>query len=210
MYVHLLHLSEVVGVSMYLFCWTGVRVDGFVTVVGWRTVAAPIGFLAVAVSAYSLSLSLISWYPSVTSRNTFVRCYHLTLCIYIHSSASVNYVPSKNYHSSFRRVLYFCIIYYALYSFQNDIYTFQIISCKYAVLAIWNLIFDSFSDILLARCHLGLLFSIEATATYFAVRNYWRGFYSAAFGTITFRLLAIWFHEEGNWVVFSIGLILTN
>ena len=44
----------------------------------------------------------------------------------------------------------------------------------------------------------GLLFSIEATAAYFAVRNYWRGFYAAACGTISFRLLAIWFHEEGE------------
>jgi hypothetical protein len=43
----------------------------------------------------------------------------------------------------------------------------------------------------------GVLFSIEVTATYFAVRNYWRGFYSAVCGAIMFRFLAIWFHDEG-------------
>lgn len=42
----------------------------------------------------------------------------------------------------------------------------------------------------------GVLFSIEATATYFAVRNYWRGFYSAICGAIMFRLLALWFRSE--------------
>ena len=43
----------------------------------------------------------------------------------------------------------------------------------------------------------GVLFSIEVTATYFAVRNYWRGFYSAVIGALVFRLLAIWFKNEG-------------
>ncbi|ELU02185.1 hypothetical protein CAPTEDRAFT_218810 [Capitella teleta] len=42
----------------------------------------------------------------------------------------------------------------------------------------------------------GVLFSIEVTATYFAVRNYWRGFYSAVCGAFVFRLLAIWFKDE--------------
>jgi chloride channel 2 len=44
----------------------------------------------------------------------------------------------------------------------------------------------------------GVLFSIEVTATYFAVRNYWRGFYSAVCGAFVFRLLAIWFQDEGK------------
>ena len=43
----------------------------------------------------------------------------------------------------------------------------------------------------------GVLFSIEVTATYFAVRNYWRGFYSAVCGAMVFRLLAVWFRNEG-------------
>ena len=43
-----------------------------------------------------------------------------------------------------------------------------------------------------------MLFSIEVTATYFAVRNYWRGFYSAVCGAFMFRLLAIWFKKEGE------------
>ncbi|XP_041377923.1 chloride channel protein 2-like [Gigantopelta aegis] len=42
----------------------------------------------------------------------------------------------------------------------------------------------------------GVLFSIEVTATYFAVRNYWRGFFSAVCGALVFRLLALWFKDE--------------
>ena len=44
----------------------------------------------------------------------------------------------------------------------------------------------------------GVLFSIEVTATYFAVQNYWRGFYSAVCGAFVFRLLAILLKDEGN------------
>merc|ERR1719309_1361276 len=43
----------------------------------------------------------------------------------------------------------------------------------------------------------GVLFSIEVTSVYFAVRNYWRGFFSAVCGAVIFRLLSVWF-EEGN------------
>ncbi|CAH1239888.1 CLCN2 [Branchiostoma lanceolatum] len=42
----------------------------------------------------------------------------------------------------------------------------------------------------------GVLFSIEVTSTYFAVRNYWRGFFSAVCGAFIFRLLAVWNREE--------------
>eukprot|EP00050_Salpingoeca_kvevrii_P002556 m.196977 g.196977 ORF g.196977 m.196977 type:complete len:525 (-) comp10638_c0_seq1:1089-2663(-) len=35
----------------------------------------------------------------------------------------------------------------------------------------------------------GVLFSIEVTSTYFAVRNYWRGFYASVIGALVFRLL---------------------
>ncbi|KAK2168076.1 hypothetical protein NP493_1244g00035 [Ridgeia piscesae] len=42
----------------------------------------------------------------------------------------------------------------------------------------------------------GVLFSIEVTASYFAVRNYWRGFYSAVCGALVFRILAIIFKRE--------------
>ncbi|CAJ0939119.1 unnamed protein product, partial [Mesorhabditis belari] len=37
--------------------------------------------------------------------------------------------------------------------------------------------------------HNSVLFSIEVTTTYFSVRNYWRGFFGACCGAITFRLL---------------------
>ena len=43
---------------------------------------------------------------------------------------------------------------------------------------------------------LGVLFSIEVTATYFAVRNYWRGFYGAVCGAFLFQLAAVWFKDE--------------
>ena len=43
----------------------------------------------------------------------------------------------------------------------------------------------------------GVLFSIEVTSVYFAIRNYWRGFFSAVFGALMFRLLAYWFTKEG-------------
>jgi chloride channel 2 len=41
----------------------------------------------------------------------------------------------------------------------------------------------------------GVLFSIEVTTTYFAVRNYWRGFFGAVCGATFFRLLAVWFQK---------------
>ncbi|XP_043199053.1 chloride channel protein 2-like [Amphibalanus amphitrite] len=42
----------------------------------------------------------------------------------------------------------------------------------------------------------GVLFSIEVTSVYFAVRNYWRGFFAAVCGAMVFRLLAVWFEDE--------------
>ncbi|KAK9407904.1 chloride channel protein 1 [Crotalus adamanteus] len=38
----------------------------------------------------------------------------------------------------------------------------------------------------------GVLFSIEVTSTYFAVRNYWRGFFAATFSAFAFRVFAVW------------------
>ncbi|XP_069038884.1 chloride channel protein 1 isoform X1 [Lepisosteus oculatus] len=38
----------------------------------------------------------------------------------------------------------------------------------------------------------GVLFSIEVTSTYFAVRNYWRGYFAATFSAFIFRVLAVW------------------
>ncbi|XP_046643133.1 chloride channel protein 2-like [Daphnia pulicaria] len=42
----------------------------------------------------------------------------------------------------------------------------------------------------------GVLFSIEVTSVYFAIRNYWRGFFSAVFSALMFRLLAYWSNSE--------------
>uniref|UniRef100_A0A3P8WIN2 Chloride voltage-gated channel 2 n=1 Tax=Cynoglossus semilaevis TaxID=244447 RepID=A0A3P8WIN2_CYNSE len=42
----------------------------------------------------------------------------------------------------------------------------------------------------------GVLFSIEVTSTFFAVRDYWRGFFAATFSAFIFRVLAVWNQEE--------------
>ncbi|XP_035225606.1 chloride channel protein 2-like [Stegodyphus dumicola] len=42
----------------------------------------------------------------------------------------------------------------------------------------------------------GILFSIEVTSVFFAVRNYWRGFFAACCGAVVYRLLAVWFEDE--------------
>lgn len=41
----------------------------------------------------------------------------------------------------------------------------------------------------------GVLMSIEVTTAYFAVRNYWRGFFAAVSGATVFRLLAVLFDK---------------
>ncbi|XP_009868031.1 PREDICTED: chloride channel protein 2, partial [Apaloderma vittatum] len=43
-----------------------------------------------------------------------------------------------------------------------------------------------------------VLFSIEVTSTFFAVRNYWRGFFAATFSAFIFRVLAVWNKDEGR------------
>lgn len=45
---------------------------------------------------------------------------------------------------------------------------------------------------------LGVLFSIEVTSTYFAVRNYWRGFFAATFSAFVFRVFAVWNKDAGR------------
>lgn len=44
----------------------------------------------------------------------------------------------------------------------------------------------------------GVLFSIEVTSTYFAVRNYWRGFFASICSAFVFRFLAYWVTNEGK------------
>ena len=44
----------------------------------------------------------------------------------------------------------------------------------------------------------GVLFSIEVTSTYFAVRNYWRGFFGAVCGAFLFRLAAVGLGDEAT------------
>lgn len=45
---------------------------------------------------------------------------------------------------------------------------------------------------------IGVLFSIEVTSTYFAVRNYWRGFFAATFSAFVFRVFAVWNKDAGR------------
>ncbi|CAL4058758.1 unnamed protein product, partial [Meganyctiphanes norvegica] len=63
------------------------------------------------------------------------------------------------------------------------------------------------TDLLAAACTMGVavcyaapiggvLFSIEVTTVYFAVRNYWRGFFAAVVGAMFYRLMSVWFLEE--------------
>lgn len=47
--------------------------------------------------------------------------------------------------------------------------------------------------------HAGVLFSIEVTTVYFAVRNYWRAFFASVCGATVFRLLAVWFNKAGQY-----------
>ncbi|NXE99554.1 CLCKB protein, partial [Menura novaehollandiae] len=44
----------------------------------------------------------------------------------------------------------------------------------------------------------GVLFSIEVMSPYFAVRDYWRGFFAATCCAFTFRLLAVFNSEQGK------------
>nr|CAB3231546.1 chloride channel protein 2-like [Phallusia mammillata] len=71
-------------------------------------------------------------------------------------------------------------------SFENDSRQYEILAAACAVGVACNF----------AAPIGGVLFSIEVTATYFAVRNYWRGFFSAVCGALAFRLLAVWNEEE--------------
>ncbi|KAK5638942.1 hypothetical protein RI129_013237 [Pyrocoelia pectoralis] len=48
----------------------------------------------------------------------------------------------------------------------------------------------------------GVLFSIEVTTVYFAVRNYWRAFFAAVCGATVFRLLSVWFEQAATVTAF--------
>lgn len=52
----------------------------------------------------------------------------------------------------------------------------------------------------------GVLFSVEVTTDFFAIRNYWRGFFSACCAATVWRLFAVWFRKEG--LIFHFVLFL--
>lgn len=45
----------------------------------------------------------------------------------------------------------------------------------------------------------GVLFSVEVMSSHFALKHYLPCFFSAACGALTFRLLAVWSGDGGNW-----------
>lgn len=50
----------------------------------------------------------------------------------------------------------------------------------------------------------GVLFSIEVTSTYFAVRNYWRGYFAATFSAFIFRVLSVFNKDAGmDWNIYQ-------
>lgn len=54
----------------------------------------------------------------------------------------------------------------------------------------------SFSQTQIYSNQTGVLYSIEATSTYFAVRNYWRAFFAAVCTAVVFRLHSVWSMES--------------
>lgn len=53
----------------------------------------------------------------------------------------------------------------------------------------------------------GVLFSVEVTSVYFAVRNYWRGFFAASCAGCVWRLTAVFFSQEGkHWKILNYRL----
>lgn len=78
-------------------------------------------------------------------------------------------------------IIFFCLELIAIILVYHDIKCFEIISDQH--------------------CSKGVLFSIEVTTVYFAIRNYWRGFFTAVCGATVFRLLAVWFQKEGTYKI---------
>lgn len=71
-----------------------------------------------------------------------------------------------------------------------------------ACLQMWNSALFSFPASLIAdslpRSPPGVLFSIEVTSTYFAVRNYWRGYFAATFSAFIFRVFSVFNKDAGT------------
>lgn len=42
----------------------------------------------------------------------------------------------------------------------------------------------------------GVLFSVEVTTDFFAVRDYWRGFFAACCAATVWRLFTVWFRHD--------------
>lgn len=54
----------------------------------------------------------------------------------------------------------------------------------------------------------GVLFSIEVTTVYFAVRNYWRGFFAAVVGAMFYRLMSVWFMGSRKFKLCSLSVFI--
>lgn len=74
-------------------------------------------------------------------------------------------------------------------------------SCAYSELKALNSLKYGFCTFLSIRLTFyfstGVLFSIEVTSTYFAVRNYWRGYFAATFSAFIFRVLSVFNKDAG-------------
>lgn len=72
--------------------------------------------------------------------------------------------------------------------------------CSFLLMCVFMYCFmqDFYSDGLHST-FAGLLFSIEVTTAYFAVRNYTRGFYSSVCAAVVFRVLEYWSREGGRY-----------
>ncbi len=59
-------------------------------------------------------------------------------------------------------------------------------------------------------CVQGVLFSIEVTSVYFAVRNYWHGFFAAACSATVFRLIRFYLERTNSRLNFFDNLLFFN
>lgn len=104
-------------------------------------------------------------------------------------------------------------VFESLINLQVFQHRFLFIFCHFLLTLTWKkLLESSFEPQLTGKmlvtdlftlCVPGVLFSIEVTSTFFAVRNYWRGFFAATFSAFIFRVLAVWNRDEGERWVFT-------
>lgn len=99
----------------------------------------------------------------------------------------------------YQLMIIFNIFFYYYCLFLLLLFTSLALSCSVSKLL--SLLLFNFLFIYFYSCSLylsGVLFSIEVTSTYFAVRNYWRGYFAATFSAFIFRVLSVWNKDSGE------------